>query len=182
MSIGCCSASGRARSNFELGDDRARREHEPSRACERASSREWSPRPSTSLIVFVLLLLALGGYAVVDYLFTDDPLEYPGPRGRVEQRGLQCAARGGAHAGLVGFRTHPRQRRHRAPRAHRIGEPAHLAARRCSARSIVVYVPVISMLWILVSRKNAGLHDLVCRTAVIYDWGARPVTQCRPPE
>ena len=38
---------------------------------------------------------------------------------------------------------------------------------------IVVYIPVISMLWILVSRKNAGLHDLVCRTAVVYDWRPR---------
>jgi uncharacterized RDD family membrane protein YckC len=32
---------------------------------------------------------------------------------------------------------------------------------------------VIAMGWILVSRKNDGLHDLACRTAVIYDWRAR---------
>ena len=55
--------------------------------------------------------------------------------------------------------------------------------RRALLRAVVVvYIPLISMLWILVSRKNAGLHDLVCRTAVIYDWGARPVTQSRPSE
>ena len=42
---------------------------------------------------------------------------------------------------------------------------------------IVVYIPLVSMCWILVSRKNAGLHDLVCRTAVIYDWRAQPVSR-----
>jgi hypothetical protein len=41
---------------------------------------------------------------------------------------------------------------------------------------------VVSMLWILVSRKNAGIHDLVCRTTVIYDWRPRLVSQSRPPE
>ena len=33
--------------------------------------------------------------------------------------------------------------------------------------------------WILVSRRNAGIHDLVCRTAVVYDWRARRAP-CRP--
>ena len=47
---------------------------------------------------------------------------------------------------------------------------------------VVVYIPVVSMLWILVSRKNAGMHDLVCRTTVIYDWRAHRVSESRPPE
>jgi uncharacterized RDD family membrane protein YckC len=38
---------------------------------------------------------------------------------------------------------------------------------------VLVIVPVLSMLWILVSRKNAGLHDLVCRTTVVYEWQPR---------
>jgi uncharacterized RDD family membrane protein YckC len=46
-------------------------------------------------------------------------------------------------------------------------------ARAVCRALVLVIVPVLSMLWILVSRKNAGLHDLVCRTAVIYDWRAR---------
>jgi uncharacterized RDD family membrane protein YckC len=48
--------------------------------------------------------------------------------------------------------------------------------------AIVVYIPAISMLWILVSRKNAGLHDLVARTAVVYDWRPHLDSQSRPPE
>ena len=47
---------------------------------------------------------------------------------------------------------------------------------------IVVALPGISMLWIIVSRKNAGLHDLVCRTTVIYDWRAHSAAESRPHE
>jgi uncharacterized RDD family membrane protein YckC len=39
--------------------------------------------------------------------------------------------------------------------------------------AVLVLLPVISLAWILVSRKNAGLHDLVARTAVVYDWQPR---------
>lgn len=35
---------------------------------------------------------------------------------------------------------------------------------------IVLYLGVPSMLWILISRKNAALHDIAARTAVLYDW------------
>jgi uncharacterized RDD family membrane protein YckC len=47
---------------------------------------------------------------------------------------------------------------------------------------VLVVVPVVSMGWILVSRKNAGLHDLVCRTTVIYDWRPRHRTRTPPPD
>jgi uncharacterized RDD family membrane protein YckC len=39
--------------------------------------------------------------------------------------------------------------------------------------TVLVVLPFVSMGWILVSKKNAGLHDLVCHTAVIYDWRPR---------
>jgi uncharacterized RDD family membrane protein YckC len=46
--------------------------------------------------------------------------------------------------------------------------------RRSAVRAVVVVAfHVVAMGWILVSRKNAGLHDLLCRTAVVYDWRAR---------
>ena len=45
---------------------------------------------------------------------------------------------------------------------------------RALVRAIVVLAfTVVSMGWILVSRKNAGIHDLVCRTTVVYDWRPR---------
>ena len=49
-----------------------------------------------------------------------------------------------------------------------------LTWRRAFVRAvIVVCLHVLAMGWILVSKKNAGLHDLACKTAVTYDWGAR---------
>lgn len=52
------------------------------------------------------------------------------------------------------------------------GEPVSFV--RALGRAIVlVIVPFVSMGWILVSRKNAGLQDLASHTAVIYDWGPR---------
>jgi uncharacterized RDD family membrane protein YckC len=39
--------------------------------------------------------------------------------------------------------------------------------------TVLVILPIVSMAWIAVSRKNAGLHDLACHTAVIYDWKPR---------
>ncbi len=38
---------------------------------------------------------------------------------------------------------------------------------------MLVVLPFVSMGWILVSRKNAGLHDLAAHTTVIYDWHPR---------
>jgi uncharacterized RDD family membrane protein YckC len=133
------------------------------------------------LIVFVLLLLALGGYAVVKYLFTDNPLEYPDPGvvwNSVTFSVLLVAVLTLAWSGsgrtlgnaAIGLRV--------------LTDSGNRPTwRRALLRAVVVvYIPVFSMLWILVSRKNAGLHDLVCRTAVVYDWGAQPATQSRPSE
>ena len=52
------------------------------------------------------------------------------------------------------------------------GEP--LTFFRAAGRALVLVVlPIVSMGWILISRKNAGLHDLVAHTTVIYDWHPR---------
>jgi len=36
------------------------------------------------------------------------------------------------------------------------------------------------LLWILVSRRNASVQDLLVRSAVIYDWSYRPVDESPP--
>ena len=42
----------------------------------------------------------------------------------------------------------------------------------------VLYVAFpIGLLWVLVSRRNASVQDLVTRSAVVYDWAYRPVEQ-----
>jgi uncharacterized RDD family membrane protein YckC len=42
---------------------------------------------------------------------------------------------------------------------------------RAGLRSMLcVVIGVFSLLWAAVSRRNAGVHDLVMRTSVVHDW------------
>ena len=52
------------------------------------------------------------------------------------------------------------------------GEPLTFA-RAVGRAAVLVVLPLVSMGWILISRKNSGLHDLAAHTTVIYDWRPR---------
>jgi uncharacterized RDD family membrane protein YckC len=41
---------------------------------------------------------------------------------------------------------------------------------RAYARACLTVAFPVGLLWIAISRKNASIQDLLCRTAVIYDW------------
>jgi len=48
-----------------------------------------------------------------------------------------------------------------------------LGVLRAAARSLLcVVIGVLSLLWAAVSKRNAGVHDLVLRTSVVHDWSA----------
>ena len=48
-----------------------------------------------------------------------------------------------------------------------------LGALRAAARSLIcVVLGVLSLLWAAVSKRNAGVHDLVLHTSVVHDWAA----------
>jgi len=47
-------------------------------------------------------------------------------------------------------------------------------ARKAYVRSVLWVLFPICILWIPISRKNSAVQDIVCRTAVIYDWSYRP--------
>jgi uncharacterized RDD family membrane protein YckC len=44
---------------------------------------------------------------------------------------------------------------------------------RAIVRSVLCLVFPLGLLWVLVSRWNVSLQDLVLRSAVVYDWGHR---------
>jgi uncharacterized RDD family membrane protein YckC len=49
----------------------------------------------------------------------------------------------------------------------------HLSSREAFWRAVLT-VPTLGLgvLWVLVSRRNRSLYDVLCRSAVIYDWRA----------
>jgi len=53
---------------------------------------------------------------------------------------------------------------------------AQLKAGRALARAVLYVVFPIGFLWVLVSRKNKSLYDILLGTSVVYDWGLRPHT------
>jgi uncharacterized RDD family membrane protein YckC len=48
------------------------------------------------------------------------------------------------------------------------GEP--IGAVRALARAVVCVVFPVGLLWVIVSRRNRAVHDVLVGTAVIYDW------------
>jgi len=124
------------------------------------------------VIVFTLLLVVEAGFAAVRFVIADQPFEFP-DLGTVGNSSLLLVllvvvltlawSSSGRTLGnnLVGLRVVRENG----------GEVSW--ARALARALIVVAFHVVAMGWILVSKKNAGIHDLVCRTTVIYDWRAR---------
>ena len=42
------------------------------------------------------------------------------------------------------------------------------------ARALLCLIFIPGLLWVIVSRRNASIQDLILRTAVVYDWGLPP--------
>jgi uncharacterized RDD family membrane protein YckC len=51
---------------------------------------------------------------------------------------------------------------------------------RAAARALLCVVFPIGLLWVLVSARNRALHDVVLRTAVVYDWHTDAARSRRP--
>jgi uncharacterized RDD family membrane protein YckC len=50
---------------------------------------------------------------------------------------------------------------------------AQLSSRRAFWRAVLGVLTLgLGILWVLVSRKNKSLYDIVCRSAVVYEWRA----------
>ena len=51
---------------------------------------------------------------------------------------------------------------------------SRVPALRAYVRACLTVAFPIGLLWVLFSRKNASIQDLLCSTAVIYDWAYHP--------
>ena len=70
------------------------------------------------------------------------------------------------------------------PAGARPGRPEAAASLGAASRAVFVVLVPIGIAWVLVSRDNRSLQDLVLGTRVVYDWqprGADPQRPFRPP-
>jgi uncharacterized RDD family membrane protein YckC len=126
-------------------------------------------------IAWLLGLSGLLAAGVVRYLLTGPPLRLPvlpnwldaGTGGVVAvfYLGLSWAATGrSVGKQLAGLRVVDRR-----------GQ--RLSLRRSFARAVLYVLFPAGLLWVLASRRNASLQDLVVGTVVVYDWAYRPADE-----
>ena len=119
--------------------------------------------------IFVVDFGVLAVFGFVRFLLTDDAYEMPqpGPGGNatlvfvIGVVLLWSAWSGSGRApgmALLGLRVVGRNR----------GE---LSSRRAFCRAVLAVATLgVGVLWVLVSRKNKSLYDIVCGSAVVYAW------------
>jgi uncharacterized RDD family membrane protein YckC len=130
-------------------------------------------------VAWLLGLSALLAAAVVGYLLTGPPLSLP-----VLPNWLDATA-GGAIA--VGYLTFSWSATGRSVGKQVAGlrvvdrRGQRLSLRRSFVRAVLYVLFPIGLLWVLASRRNASLQDLVLGTAVVYDWAYQPAGEAHPP-
>jgi uncharacterized RDD family membrane protein YckC len=123
-------------------------------------------------VIWLLGLSALLGGGVVKYLLTGPPFSLPvlpnwldvstGAAIAVAYLGLSWGGTGRSVGKQVaGLRV-----------VHRAGR--RLSLWRSFARAALYVLFPIGLLWILASRRNASIQDLVVGSVVVYDWAYHP--------
>jgi uncharacterized RDD family membrane protein YckC len=122
------------------------------------------------LVAMAIYLALLAGLALAGYLLGDEPLKLPDPPVWLSISVpwliivVYLTAGWGGTGRTIG----------KSAMGLRVvgtrGEP--LRARRAFVRALVCASFAWVLLWVVVSRRNAGLHDVLCRTTVVYDWSA----------
>ena len=126
-------------------------------------------------VAWLLGLSALLAAGVVSYLLTGPPLRLPvlpnwldvsaGAAIAVGYLTLSWSATGrSVGKQIAGLRV-----------ADRGGQ--RLSLRRSFARAVLYVLFPAGLLWVLASRRNASLQDLIVGTAVVYDWAYHPADE-----
>jgi uncharacterized RDD family membrane protein YckC len=129
-------------------------------------------------VAWLLGLSALLGAGVVGYLLTGPPFRLPvlpnwldagaGGAVAVAYLALSWAATGrSVGKQLGGLRVVDRAGR-------------RLALWRSFTRAVLYVLFPVGLLWVLASRRNASLQDLIVGTAVVYDWAYHPADEASP--
>jgi uncharacterized RDD family membrane protein YckC len=128
-------------------------------------------------VAWLLGLSALVAAGVVGYLLTGPPLRLP-----VLPNWLDAGAGAGIAVGYLTFSW--------AATGRSVGKQiaglrvVDRAGRRLSlgrsfSRAVLYVLFPAGLLWIVASRRNASLQDLIVGTAVLYDWAYHPADEAR---
>jgi uncharacterized RDD family membrane protein YckC len=121
--------------------------------------------------IFVIDFVLLAAFGFVRFLVTDTAYEYPQPGPwlnfvivLVTGVGLLWTAWSGSGRApgmaILGLRVVGR-------------DGGRLSSRRAFWRAVLGVLTLgIGVVWVLVSKKNKSLYDLVCGSAVVYEWRA----------
>jgi len=129
-------------------------------------------------VAWLLGLSVLGTAGVVSYLLTGPPLHLP-----VLPNWLDATVGATIAVGYLTFSW--------AATGRSVGKQvaglrvADRAGRRLSlwrsfARAVLYVLFPAGLLWVLASRRNASLQDLIVRTVVVYDWAYHPADEASP--
>jgi uncharacterized RDD family membrane protein YckC len=121
------------------------------------------------LVVNVIYLLILLGIGVAKFLVSRDAFEMPQPNVVITADAILLIALSYLTSGWSSTgRTVGKSVM--GLRVVRV-DGTRLRSRQALLRALFcVFLWWIALPWVLVSRRNAGLHDIVFRTVVVYDW------------
>ena len=126
-------------------------------------------------VAWLLGLSALLAAGVVRYLLTGPPLSLP-----VLPNWLDATAGGAIAVGYLGVSWAATGRsvgKQLAGLRVVDGGGRRLSLWRSLTRALLYVLFPAGLLWVLASRRNASLQDLVVRTAVVYDWAYHPAEE-----
>lgn len=119
-------------------------------------------------VVFLMAMAIVAFVAVVRWLVTTDGFELGTPRGIVGL--VLTAALAVIYFGYL-WTTTGRTVGEQVLGLRTVTEHgSRVPWLRAYVRACLVVAFPLGLLWIVISRKNASVQDLLCRTAVVYDW------------
>ena len=126
-------------------------------------------------VAWLLGLSALVAAGVVDYLLTGPPFGLP-----VLPNWLDAGAGAAIAVGYLTFSWAATGRSVGKQLAglrvsDRVGR--RMSLRRSFCRAVLYVLFPAGLLWVLASRRNASVQDLIVRTVVVYDWAYHPADQ-----
>jgi uncharacterized RDD family membrane protein YckC len=123
-------------------------------------------------MLFVFGFLILGFIALIRWVTTSQPLRLSRPDGIAST--ISVAALTIAYFSYLWTTTGRTMGEQLLGLRTVMQDGSRMSGRRSFVRAVLWTAFPIGIFWVLVSEKNASIQDLICSTAVVYDWSYHP--------